>query len=153
MFSLCQGALFIGMALGPSLGALLIRFTGRALSVFYAAFTVHFLYALFVWFVIPESLLEHQMRHSKSKYEKELRDLEVNRAANPLAGFLAKTKRLFAFLSPLMILFPNNVNQSDAENPLKQHKRDWSLTLIAAGYGLSATVIVGFSFIRFEAKV
>ena len=145
--------MFTGVALGPSLGALLIRFTGYALSVFYATFTVHLLYALFVWFVIPESLLEHQMRHSRFKYEKELRDLEVERAANPLAGFLVKTKRLFAFLTPLTIFFPDNVDQNGAENPMRQRKRDWSLTLIAAGYGLSTTVLVGSSFIWFEAKV
>ena len=153
MFSLYMGLMFTGVALGPSLGALLIRFTGRTLSVFYATAAVYLLYALFVWFAIPESLLEHQMRHSRLKYEKELKDLEVDRAANPITGFLAKTKRLFAFLSPLTIFFPDNGDQNSAENPLRQHKRDWSLTLMAVGYGLATTVIVGPSSIGFEGKV
>jgi len=148
-----MGIIFTGVALGPSLGGLLIRFTGRTLSVFYATFTVHLLYALFVWFAVPESLLEHQMRHSRLRYKKELRDLEVDRVANPIVGFLARAKRLFAFLSPLTIFFPDNGDENGSENPLKRRKRDWSLTLIAAGYGLSTTVFVGSSFIRFEGKI
>lgn len=141
MFSLSLGLLFTGMALGPTLGGLLIRFTGKTLSVFYVATALHFIYACLVWLIIPESLTATQMHKSAVKYDGELRETAHDREINPAVGLLVRIKRLFAFLSPLTVFMPEIVE--NGANPLKKKKRDWNLTLIAAGYAFTISLMVG----------
>ncbi|KAG5643210.1 hypothetical protein DXG03_001328 [Asterophora parasitica] len=143
-FSLSLGLMFAGMAVGPSLGGLLIHFSGKVLSVFYAAFGVHVIYAFLVWFVLPESLLKSEMQKSKHNYETELRDSALDRERNPAVGALVRVKRLFAFLSPLTVFLPE-INP-DVQNPLKRKKRDWNLTIVAASYGLIVSVMGSYPF-------
>lgn len=103
---------------------------------------MHLTYALFVWFIIPESLLEQQMRQSRLKYDEELRVIAVDRTTNPAAGLLVRFKRLFTFLSPLTVFLPEIKERGPGDNPLKC-RRDWNLTLLAASYGLSVSIMVG----------
>ncbi|KAI0930891.1 hypothetical protein AcV7_004954 [Taiwanofungus camphoratus] len=126
IFSLFMGLLFAGMSLGPTLGSLIISLTGRALSVFYAAAVVHVVYALCVWFVIPESLSESQMAETRGRHADE--------AGRGSGG--AGLGRLLSFLAPLALFVPTAVE----DNPLKKGKRDWSLVLLAAGYGMAVTI-------------
>ncbi|GLB34576.1 putative major facilitator superfamily protein [Lyophyllum shimeji] len=146
MFSLYLGLLFTGMALGPTLGGLLIRFTGSLLSVFYAALFVHLIYASTVWLLLPESLLKSQMQQSKMKYREELLDTARDRELNPAVGLLVRFKRLFAFLSPLTVFLPELKALRPGDNPLKQKRRDSNLTILAAVYGLAVSVMGSYNY-------
>ncbi|KAG6908765.1 hypothetical protein DXG01_003377 [Tephrocybe rancida] len=139
--SLCLGLLFAGMAIGPTLGGLLVRFSGSPLSVFYAALGVHVVYALMVYLVLPESLLKSQMEKSREKYAAELRETSQSSAA----GVLGQVKRLFAFLSPLSVFLPELKEQVPGENPLKRRKRDWTLTLVAGVYALAVSIVGSYT--------
>ena len=76
-FSLMLGLLFCGMALGPTLGGLLISRTNNILSVFYAAATLHATYALLALFVVPESLTKER---AKANAEQARQRAEQSRA-------------------------------------------------------------------------
>jgi hypothetical protein len=54
------------------LGSFLIRATGQALSVFYAAVIFTSLYSFFLWFILPESVTEQQMTRARAKYNDDL---------------------------------------------------------------------------------
>ena len=126
------------MALGPTLGGLLIRFTGHVLSVFYAAGLIHFVYACMVWFVVPESLSLQRMKRLRRKYMAEADGRRVH----------GVVKRLFAFLSPLSLLMPEMGDQKQGnDNSLTRKGRDWNLVLVAASYGCTVMHIVGVLFI------
>ncbi|KAF5369159.1 hypothetical protein D9615_009966 [Tricholomella constricta] len=145
-FSLSLGLLFTGMAIGPTFGGLLIRFSGQLLSVFYAAAAVHLIYAFLIWFVLPESLLKSQMQQSKIKYDEEVRDTALDRERNPAVGLLVRAKRLFAFLLPLTVFLPELKPRGPGDNPLKRKKRDWNLTIVAAVYGLAVSIMGSYTF-------
>ncbi|KAJ3800064.1 major facilitator superfamily domain-containing protein [Lentinula aff. detonsa] len=134
MFSMNLGLMFIGFALGPTLGGLLIRFTGRTISVFYVATLVHMMYAFMIWFIVPESNSKRKMQLARANYQEEL--VESQRAREG-AGFLLRIKRLFSFLTPLAVFNPIRVS----ENPLKPPRRDWNLVLIALSYAFTISVI------------
>lgn len=111
-----------------------MRFTGHALSVFYAAGFLHVLYACMVWFIIPESLSLRRMKLLRHKYM-EVVDGERVRGI---------VRRLFALLSPLRLLMPEIRSQEQGgSGPWKWKGRDWNLTLVAAAYGCTITLIVG----------
>lgn len=145
-FSTGLGLISCGMALGPTLGGFLIRFTGNPLSVFYLATSLHILYALIICFVIPESLGVKRMLRARTRYNAELRSFEdtLRSGRNSVAVRLAiRLKSLVSFLTPLLVLAPVS-NSHDVTNP-KRRKRDWNLTLIAVGYGLMLiAMMVGF---------
>ncbi|KAF9479281.1 MFS general substrate transporter [Pholiota conissans] len=142
-FSLSLGLLFTGMAIGPTVGSLLIRFTGQTLSVFYAALAIHIIYTFFVFGIIPESLTKKRMNQAKAKYASELLSVAQEREQNHAVGLLVRSRKLFAFLSPLTIFMPE---EKDAVvNPLKAPKKDWNLTLMALGYAITITVMGSYS--------
>jgi hypothetical protein len=120
------------MTFGPTIGGLLIRFTGHILSVFYLASILHFLYACMVWFIIPESL---SLRQREILRHKHIAEVEGQGARGTL-------KRLFAFLSPLSLLMPEISSEEQDGNPLKRKGRDWSLTLLSAAYGSTISLMV-----------
>ena len=125
-----------GMALGPTLGSLLIRFTGRALSVFYVAGCLHLMYSIMVWFIIPESLTKGQMELAQTRYANSLR-ADPDNSLN--ARFSRTARRLFTFLMPLAILGPI---EKEPGNTLKGRKKDWNLTLLAVAYGFTVATLV-----------
>lgn len=141
IFSLALGLMFTGIAIGPTLGGLLIRYTQKTISVFFAAAAAHLLYGILIWFVIPESLSKQQMKESTVKHNMELNDAATTREMTQTLGLLVRSKRLFAFLSPLSIFLPETVDRS--ENPLKGRKKNWDLTLVALGYGFVISIMVG----------
>jgi MFS family permease len=144
VFSLSLGLMFTGMAIGPTLGSLLIHFTGQTISVFYAALIIHFIYSIFIWTFLPESLPQKRMDHSKAKYASELSIVAQERERNPAVGLLVRSRRLFAFLSPLTIFMPME-EKNVGGNPLKSPKKDWNLTLMALGYAITISVMVGLT--------
>lgn len=137
IFSRYLGLLFTGMAIGPTLGGLVIRFTGSFISVFYIAAGLHLVYALLVWFVIPESLHKRDMEAARIRQRVEE---EQYRAAHAHGGALVLLKRLFAFLTPLMLFLPIELNQGGT--PSKGKRRDWSLALLVAAYGFTVSLMV-----------
>ncbi|KDR73681.1 hypothetical protein GALMADRAFT_251462 [Galerina marginata CBS 339.88] len=144
IFSLSLGLLFTGMALGPTLGALLIRFTGQTISVFYVAASLHVVYTILVWTTIPESLDKKKMDQAKAKYAVDLLETANEREVNPAVGLLVRLRRLFAFLSPLTIFMPEE--EKHTGNPLKKPKKDYNLTLMALGYGFTISLMGSYTY-------
>ena len=124
------------MALGPTLGGLLIRFTGHALSVFYVGGCIHLMYFCMVWFIIPESLTKGQMELNKTRYANSLR---VDFDSSLDAWFTRIVRRLFSFLIPISILGPA---KKEPGNALKGRRKDWNLTLLAVAYGFTVAMMV-----------
>ncbi|KAJ9117577.1 hypothetical protein QFC22_004427 [Naganishia vaughanmartiniae] len=88
VFSRFGGILMIGFSLGPVIGSSLIKATGDILSVFYVSATLSSVFALFVIFILPESL-SSEARHAlgrvakakalrEARLEQEERDWEDN---------------------------------------------------------------------------
>ncbi|KDR68702.1 hypothetical protein GALMADRAFT_256506 [Galerina marginata CBS 339.88] len=144
IFSLSLGLLFTGVAIGPSLGALLIGFTGQPISVFYVAASLHVAYTILVWTTIPESLTKKKMDLAKAKYAADLLETANERELNPAVGLLVRIRRLFAFLSPLAIFMPEE--ERPTGNPLKKPKKDYNLTLMALGYGFTISLMGTYSY-------
>ena len=124
------------MALGPTLGSLLTRFTGQALSVFYVGSCLHLMYSFMVWFIVPESLTKGQMELAQTRYADSLR-ADPNSRIN--ARFTRTARRLFTFLMPLTILGPT---EKEPGSTLKGQKKDWNLTLLAVAYGFTIATLV-----------
>ncbi|CCX09301.1 Similar to Uncharacterized membrane protein YJL163C; acc. no. P46996 [Pyronema omphalodes CBS 100304] len=59
-FAAFQGCLFLGVAVGPAMGGLLIEATGSVLPVFYAALACHAAFIIWVLLILPESLSERR---------------------------------------------------------------------------------------------
>lgn len=154
VFSLGTGLLFVGMGIGPTLGSILVHETRNLLSVFYAALAVHVLYAFWLWFVVPESLAPAAMRRNRERQRKReemqgLDDTLISGHRNNAEGALMKgvnkisagVRRTFAFLSPLSIFIPAQVHKSHGHDGKSSiWNRDWSLTLVVVGYGVSALI-------------
>jgi hypothetical protein len=123
------------MALGPTLGGLLIRFTGQVLSVFYLEGCLHLMYSFLVWFIIPESLTKGHMELAKARYYAD--SLRAGPDSSLVAGLSGTAQRVF---SPLAILGPTA--EEVPGNTLKGRTKDWNLTLLAVAYGFTVALMV-----------
>ena len=132
IFSVYQGFLYVGAAIGPALGGLLIRQTGDLRTVFSYALVTHSLFTFMVCFIVPESLAPTQLSRAKAAYNE-----NTIQAGGGIGRF---SGRLTSFLTPLKLLMPVRVTRDGG--PLKRNK-DWNLTLLAVAYGLANTLIVG----------
>ncbi|KAF8557288.1 hypothetical protein OG21DRAFT_346775 [Imleria badia] len=70
-FSHSLGLLFMGVAVGPALGGLLIRSTGTILSVFYFACVLHGVYTILVLLILPEPLTHAKARGARLRWRQE----------------------------------------------------------------------------------
>ena len=168
IFSLAIGLMFMGLAAGPTLGSVIIRETGNILSVFYMATGAHFIYAIFVWFILPESLTRRKMVKARQRYAEaraeEQRQIRQGREESGLGVWMLMTlKSVFGFLSPLAVFAPVKIpagvvagcsrsrsRSNEGSSPDgtvgmrgQKKKRDLSLTLLAWAHGLSLMVMVG----------
>ncbi|KAH6918262.1 major facilitator superfamily domain-containing protein [Coprinopsis sp. MPI-PUGE-AT-0042] len=157
VFSLNLGLLFIGFAVGPALGSLLISYTGRTISVFIAAGIIHVIYATFICTIVPESLSQSRMQEAKRNHARRTNEPLIRhhnpliRAAQarakrlfiPPSHWQARVERLFMFMSPLSVFSPDLRPHS---NPLKKPKRDWNLTLLAAAYGFAMALMASYTY-------
>ena len=125
-----------GVGIGPALGGLVIRLTGQFILVFYISAVIHTLYAIFVWFIIPESLSRAEMLEARARHKTAE---EEYRSAHAHGGVLVFIKKLFLFLTPLSIVLPVDINDG---NPVKGKKRDWSLLLVAITFGFVSSLVV-----------
>ncbi|KAI1794596.1 major facilitator superfamily domain-containing protein [Ganoderma leucocontextum] len=135
MFAFNLGLLFTGVAVGPLLGGLLIRFTNAFIIVFYISAIIHAIYALLVWFVIPESLSKAEMLDARARHKVAN---EEYLAAHAHGGVLVLFKRIFSFLTPLTIFWPIRV---DGGKPGMGQKRDWNLLFIVLAYGFIISLL------------
>ena len=135
-FSLFLGLLFSGMALGPTLGGLLIRYTGNLLVPFYFATSMHLFYAFFLWVIVPESLSRDKMDDARKSHALKLDRQRITDLSRPI---VAKFKFLFSSLSPLKLFLSPPLRKGG--NPSRP-KRDWNLLFIALSYGGTMTLMV-----------
>lgn len=117
----------MGMAFGPSLGALLIQHTNDLLSIFYVAAAIHALNAALCILVLPESLTEKERAAAKERYQ----------ASQPeRQGLFSRLwGMIISFSRPLVIFLPKG--------------RNWNLTLIGIAYG-SAMLNMGSYAFKFQ---
>ncbi|KAF8311588.1 MFS general substrate transporter [Clavulina sp. PMI_390] len=149
MFSLFYAVWFTGMAIGPTLGGLLVTATDDMLSVFYVATFAHGIVTLALWFVIPESLSPEARAANHASREASERVVS-GKTWQDTASRIFRT--LFGFLLPLAVLLPRK--REPGEPGYAQGKRDWNLTLIAtAGACLSMLIaLVPYKFQYAEAQ-
>lgn len=133
MFSLALGLIFVGFAVGPLIGGVTIRMTGSTLSVFYLAATLHSIYILLLVFVLPESLTKVRAHNARLRHKAEK---EMNMGASTGSRILKDVTR---FLDAMAVLRPRDTIDG---NPLRRHKKDWSLFLVAICYATSTSVVV-----------
>jgi hypothetical protein len=124
IFSRFLGLIFTGVAFGPSLGGIAERVSGNPFIIFYLALGLHFIHALFLWFVIPESLLPAQMDAARRRAERK-RHWYNN--------------RFLSFLTPLAVLAP--VARKEGVTPQQALTKDWSLTWLALSYAPDSLVL------------
>lgn len=150
VFSRSLGLLFVGTAFGPTVGSLLIRFTHSAISVFFVATAIHVIYAILIWFVVPESVSPRvrainkvTWRTKKEAARKE--EVEAVEKAKENGQSALRIKALYrlkdalAFLTPLKTLAPVRIQGNGRS--VKSHI-DWSLTLVAIAFGCATLIIV-----------
>ncbi|KAJ7046990.1 major facilitator superfamily domain-containing protein [Mycena alexandri] len=138
IFSIFLGVVFTGIGLGPSIGGLLIQATNNVLSVFYLAASIHGAYAILSFFILPESLTKNQMQAAFVQYREQQRVLDEQETT-----ILTRIQRLFTFLKPLTIFFPEPIERA---NPMKGRKWDWNLTLIALAYGFTISIMGSLTY-------
>ncbi|TQV98825.1 hypothetical protein V2A60_007478 [Cordyceps javanica] len=101
-----HACLFTGIALGPLLAGYFIRVTGSVLSLFYVVLVCHATFALFVGFVVPESLSRRRQKIARDNH----RDEKEARAASA-QPWLATLRSSHPF-EPLAILWPTGPGTS-----------------------------------------
>ncbi|KAK4701137.1 hypothetical protein P7C70_g5100, partial [Phenoliferia sp. Uapishka_3] len=159
LFSIIGGILFGGIAIGPTIGSLIIRWTGSILSPFYLAMALHLLYLLVALLFIPESLsterqIAARLRHKEdiaARRAKAVEESDQAREDGVLFVVLAYAKKAvlmpWAFLRPLNLILPTRNAPSEEDTPVLRSRGpqrqgwDWELTKIAVGYALYVMVV------------
>ncbi|KAJ7039945.1 major facilitator superfamily domain-containing protein [Mycena alexandri] len=136
IFALFMGVAFLGGGIGPMVGGLVVRWTGSPLSVFYLSIAINGFYIFLGLFVIPEPLTKSQMQASSAHYE------NLRSSAEQNSTFANRIRRLFAFLEPLTIFFPEAVERS----PSKGRQWNWNPTLLALAYGSTLSIMGSMTF-------
>ncbi|KAG2070750.1 hypothetical protein BDR04DRAFT_1099407 [Suillus decipiens] len=150
IFARFTGVLSVGLALGPIIGAWLIRNPIPFLSagnvdhplqsvtsVFWVAITCSFVNLVLVLFVFPESLPASRRasnRKGKGRAIESEQEFPSSKADEPSHGWVA-TRIIRSFLSPLAVFLPSHVPVAasvtgDSLVPSRTRK-DWGLTFIA----------------------
>ena len=107
-FGYFHGCLFGGIALGPIISGKIVAATGNTLSIFYVTLACHFIFTLFLAFVVPESLSKKRQLAARERNSA----LQVaTRAPWAWKAIYAPFTTLFA---PLKILYPTGPGSSAA---------------------------------------
>ncbi|CAE6495595.1 unnamed protein product [Rhizoctonia solani] len=133
-FSLWTGIIFAGMALGPGFGSLLIKFTGNAMLIFYIAAVSDLIYALYVAFILPESIGPERMQAAREAKRRSQKSSTVNPVKNLVLNVLG-------VLAPFTIFFPRAV-----QRPGGRKKYEWNASFIGLAYALHAVNSGSYSF-------
>lgn len=70
-FGYFQCCFFAGIAIGPTLGGYLVRRTSNVLLIFYIAAAIHATFALYTFFLLPESLSARRRDANREKLDRE----------------------------------------------------------------------------------
>ncbi|EUC62120.1 MFS transporter [Rhizoctonia solani AG-3 Rhs1AP] len=129
-FSYFTGALFCGMAVGPTLGALVTQYTNDLLTVFYIGTGLHIFYAIFSIFIVPESL-DLKARTTATELYKANQD--------PSATWFTHIKHTVStFARPLVVFLPHKRPRGKG--------RDWSLTWVGISFASSMLNMGSYTF-------
>lgn len=101
-----QACLFVGLALGPLLAGYFVKWTGSLVSIFYVSLVCHAFFALFVGFLIPESLSAKKQLAARDKWQKE-KEARAMHMGSWLSAVLNWNP-----LAPLKILWPTGPGTS-----------------------------------------
>lgn len=141
IFSLAMGLVYIGMAIGPALGSMIIAGTGEILSVFYLTAFVHLCFISYVWILMPESLAQDKMGVTYRRY------FEA-RATSSARGSMRIMKKVVSSLDPLRVLmFP--AEHAVPARDRTHEKRNYNLAYIATAYGCSI-LLMGLMSYQFQ---
>ena len=121
-FGYYHGALFAGIAVGPILAGLIIKATGRILTVFYIALALHTAFLLFLLLVVPESLSKERQLAARQKKKDFVGNGE--QASQTWTSYTTELLKGGNLLGPLAILWPTG----EGINPAVRR----NLVLIAA---------------------
>lgn len=106
-FGYLHACLFTGVALGPILMGLIVKWTHQIVIVFYMAIVVHVLFVLWVGIVIPESLSKRRREEAHKLHLAETLKTGPERD-------LINTIRGMNILEPLKILYPTGPGTTPA---------------------------------------
>ena len=67
-FAYIHSVFFLGFAVGPVIGGLVINYTGSVVILFYCALAVHFCFAFFILFLVPESVTTEHMAQAMQNH-------------------------------------------------------------------------------------
>ncbi|KAL5529764.1 hypothetical protein ACEPAG_5749 [Sanghuangporus baumii] len=148
VFSLTLGLRFTGMAIGPTLCALIVHFTGTPIAALVLVIGTHIVYALMMLFVVPESLPPEKRAENRRVWH-ETRNAGASGddrgTENSISDRIVQKSRslvrsVLAFLRPLSVAGPIIVTQPSG----KIHK-DWSLTFIVVSNGLASMILASYT--------
>lgn len=108
-FSLIHGCLFSGIAFGPIIAGYLVKYTGKIVVVFYILLGVHTCFALFMAFVVPESVSKKRQLAAREKHEEMRRDTGRDSDYDWINQL-----RTLNLLEPLKVLWPTGEGSSPA---------------------------------------
>lgn len=156
IFSTVFGVVMGGMALGPTIGGLVIKANGgNVLTPFYVSALTHASFAIGSCFILPESLGPTQANEAKLReHERKLKEAEEEAKEDAKAKeegwslarrVWVRVKRtlanVFGFLRPIGLLLPRKggfegVDLTRTGAKSGANARDWNLTIIAVAYAL-----------------
>lgn len=112
VFGYFHGCLFAGIAIGPIVAGYIVKASGSIITIFYITLACHCVFALFILFVIPESLTKERQLAARTKriYFESLEGLASASWSSTMFGFL-KSSNLFG---PLAVLYPRGEGSSGA---------------------------------------
>lgn len=145
VFGYFHATLFTGIALGPFLFGLLIKYTGEVLDVFIAVLICHSIYLLSLVFLVPESVSKERQMAARTKH---LAQSQERNNGDSKRSFLQEL-HLSNIFKPLGILWPvPDPSDSSPEKRALFKKLRKNLVLIATidtlmfGVGLGTMQII-----------
>ncbi|GAA5898994.1 hypothetical protein JCM5296_006981 [Sporobolomyces johnsonii] len=138
LLGMYEAVTYLGLGLGPMLGALLVRSSSYAVfAIYIAQIAARAVYLLLVPF-IPESLPPRRRTHQLEEQPE-----EPSSAKATGEGFVVRMLKVPAeLLKPFAVLLPREVVDA------KGHKwRDWRLTLLSASYTF-AMIVPGMTAVK-----
>ncbi|KAJ5388594.1 hypothetical protein N7509_011135 [Penicillium cosmopolitanum] len=99
-FGLFHGALFLGIAVGPTGAAFLIKQTGNTVIVFLIGLSFHITFVLSILLIVPESLSKKRQLAAREKHRAKEANSETSN------GFSLRSLNPVNLITPLSILFP-----------------------------------------------
>ena len=98
VFGYLHGCMYLGIAVGPVLGGLIVKASGNIMTIFYVAFVCHLGFIVFVTSFIPESLSRDRQVAARERYRAEV----LKHSRRPWTA-ITNIANIFR---PLSILFP-----------------------------------------------